>query len=258
MNSKPFRTSLQCIPVVSAASCVFRLEVQVLGKGHAPPYTKQNYELVFVRSDEKWIVKVAHDKSGNYGLALEAPPSAAGFTYRTYQRTDSNNIEYRDATGYPRLSYDLATFIIGAEVTLPWAAISKSPWNFTSSEQMENWDVILSVGETKFYAHKSVLSFISTTFRSMFEGEFREKNQQEVPVNVEGIGPDHFEAFLQCIYQGGNELKGEFIVQLVTLADFYHVKHVMNHCVGIIGLLPNVPKMDLLRTAVKINSEALE
>lgn len=102
---------------MSAASCVFRLEVQVLGKGHAPPYTKQNYELVFVRSDEKWfvsscttllfnglrhfrIVKVAHDKSGNYGLALEAPPSAAGFTYRTYQRTDSNNIEYRDAVSW--------------------------------------------------------------------------------------------------------------------------------------------------------------
>ncbi|KAH7705911.1 kelch-like protein 18-like [Aphelenchoides avenae] len=201
-------------------------------------------------------MKVAHNKLGSYSIELEAPTSAAGFDYRVYQRAISADIVYCPS----KVCYgqDLATFIIGVEIILPWAPISKSPWNFTSSDLMENWDVILCIGETKFYAHKSMLSFISTTFRSMFEGEFREKNQQEVPVNVEGIGPDHFEAFLQCIYPGGNELKGEFNEQLVTLTDFYHVKHVLNQCVGIVGLLPNVPKMELLRTAVKINSEALE
>lgn len=43
----------------------------------------------------------------------------------------------------------------------------------------------------------------------MFKGEFREKNQQEVPVNVDGIDAEHFEAFLQCLYPSGREPKGK-------------------------------------------------
>lgn len=62
-----------------------------------------------------------------------------------------------------------------------------------------------------------MLSFMSGTFRSMFEGEFREKDQPEVPVNVDGIGPDHFEAFLQCLYPGGNEPEGNFVSHRIIL-----------------------------------------
>ncbi|KAH7693336.1 hypothetical protein AAVH_39630, partial [Aphelenchoides avenae] len=59
-----------------------------------------------------------------------------------------------------------------------------SSWNFASSEQTKDWDVILCVGDTKFYAHKRVLSFASSTFQALFEGDFREKNQQEIPVTI--------------------------------------------------------------------------
>ncbi|KAH7712170.1 hypothetical protein AAVH_20476 [Aphelenchoides avenae] len=89
---------------------------------------------------------------------------------------------------------------------------SSSPWNFTSSAQMKNWDVVLCVGETKFYVHKSILSLFSDNFGRMFEGDFREKWQQEVAVNVEAIGEgisaDHYEAFLQCFYPDGSEPTG--------------------------------------------------
>ncbi|KAH7699766.1 hypothetical protein AAVH_33125, partial [Aphelenchoides avenae] len=72
---------------------------------------------------------------------------------------------------------------------------------------MQNWDVILRVGETKFYAHKQTLSLVSSTFHTMFNGDFREKNQQEAPVNVEGTNADHFNAFLHCIYPFATEPK---------------------------------------------------
>lgn len=53
---------------------------------------------------------------------------------------------------------------------------------------------------------------MSDSFDRMFEGDFREKCQQKVMVDVEAIGDgisaDHYEAFLQCLYPGGNEPKG--------------------------------------------------
>lgn len=53
---------------------------------------------------------------------------------------------------------------------------------------------------------------MSDSFGRMFEGDFCEKCQQKVTVNVEaigaGIGAVHYEAFLQCLYPGGNEPKG--------------------------------------------------
>lgn len=53
-----------------------------------------------------------------------------------------------------------------------------------------------------------MLSFESPIFSAMFGGEFREKNQPEIPVNVEGIEAGHFEAFLQSLYPRGSEPKG--------------------------------------------------
>lgn len=43
----------------------------------------------------------------------------------------------------------------------------------------------------------------------MFNGDFREKNQTEVPVNVDGTNAEHFEAFLQCLYPCGREPNGK-------------------------------------------------
>lgn len=52
------------------------------------------------------------------------------------------------------------------------------------------------------------LSLVSSTFGAMFDGDFREKNEQEVKVNFEGTDAEHFEAFLEGIYPYGTEPKG--------------------------------------------------
>ncbi|KAH7705887.1 BTB/POZ domain-containing protein 17 [Aphelenchoides avenae] len=122
---------------------------------------------------------------------------------------------------------------------------------------MQNWDVILSVGDKKFYAHKQILSLMSTTFHAMFNGDFREKNQQEVPVNVEGTNASHFEAFLQCLYPHGRKPMRRFMVPLATLADYYGAKHALEICVDM-ARLPYVSKLDMFRVAMKTHSTALE
>ncbi|KAH7693337.1 hypothetical protein AAVH_39631 [Aphelenchoides avenae] len=79
-----------------------------------------------------------------------------------------------------------------------------------------------------------------------------------LPVHVEGVIAEHFEAFLQCLYPGGSEPKAEYIVPLVTLADFYNVQPVIDKCVEMLKVLPNVSNVDKLRAAVKGNSTSLE
>lgn len=69
-----------------------------------------------------------------------------------------------------RWSQDGITFVVGAEITVESPVPQtyerhfrtatyrtfRPSWNFTSSEKMENWDVILCVADTKFFAHKTV------------------------------------------------------------------------------------------------------
>lgn len=75
-----------------------------------------------------------------------------------------------------------------------------------------------------------MLSFMSTTFRSMFDGEFREKNMPEVPVKVDGFDADHFESFLQCLYPGGSEPNGRCFRDNCYPENFSRRKKILNAC----------------------------
>ncbi|KAH7698259.1 transport and golgi organization-like protein, partial [Aphelenchoides avenae] len=237
-----------CVPV--AQNSVFRLEELVAG--NVPGVGTYNFE--YVRGDEKWVLQVKYDLHG-FAIVLRAPESVKTFTYRPYVRTNNKDIQY----GTPGSSINKGgTSVVGAEVTVEPAVLSTSSWNFTCSEQMENWDVVLCVGDAKFYAHKTILSFASPTFRALFEGDFREKNQKEIPVNVEGTNAEHFEAFLQCLYPCGREPKAKFLVPLVTLADFYNVKPLLEKSIDMLKVTPNVSNIVKLRVAIKVNSASFE
>ncbi|KAH7699281.1 hypothetical protein AAVH_33614, partial [Aphelenchoides avenae] len=262
MNSNSFPSELQYISVPGAPS-TFRLETQVLGSGHAP-WRSQRYVLEYLRNGEKWVMVAWHYSDGDYWVHIRAPETVEDFAYRKYQRTDDNDIQYKK--DHLEDERHVASFYIGAEVTVSGEtpaggtlyAGSESPWNFASSDEMQNWDVVLSVGDSKFYAHRQTLSLMSTTFHTMFNGDFREKNQQEVPVIVEGTDAEHFEAFLQCLYPYGREPKSEFLVPLVTLAQYFNVKPAMVKRIEMLARLPCVSKLDKFRVALEIHSSALE
>ncbi|KAH7701498.1 hypothetical protein AAVH_31369, partial [Aphelenchoides avenae] len=101
------------------------------------------------------------------------------------------------------------------------------------------------------------LSLMSTTFHAMFNGDFREKNQQEVPVNVEETNAEHFEAFLQCLYPYGREPKGKNEPK-PRLVEYYNVKPAMVKRIEMLARLPCVSKLDKFRVALEIHSSALE
>ncbi|KAH7699282.1 galectin-3-binding protein, partial [Aphelenchoides avenae] len=250
MESTPNRSAMWSVPV--AENSVFRLEVPVAGDLTEPG----KYTFEHIRCGEKWVMEVERGRHLKcFAVALQAPESVKTFSHKPYVRTYDHDIQYGKPENW--MSIGVAV-IVGAEVTVESPARPTSPWNFESSEHMESWDVVLRVGDTKFYAHKTVLTFASPTFRAMFERDFREKGQQEIPVNVPEANAEHFEAFLQCLYPGGSEPKAEFLVPLVTLADFYNVKPLIEKYVKMLKVAPNVSNVDKLRVAIKVNSTSLE
>ncbi|KAH7709298.1 hypothetical protein AAVH_23448, partial [Aphelenchoides avenae] len=165
MAPTPILSAMWCVPV--AQNPVFRLEVPVTRK-----VTTQTgrYNIEYTCCGGNWTMDVQHHYQHGFAVVLlRAPKSVRSFTYKPYVRTDDKDIQYGIPNTYIRKGIAHEVCILGAEVTLPQAAIStfecptmactnakfRSSWDFTSSEQMENWDVILRVGETKFYAHKT-------------------------------------------------------------------------------------------------------
>ena len=59
-------------------------------------------------------------------------------------------------------------------------------------------DFTLIVGDKKFHVVKAVLMDASPVFRSMFTGDFKEKNITEL--ELPGKDGSIFEFFLRCIY----------------------------------------------------------
>ncbi|PIC48865.1 hypothetical protein B9Z55_007688 [Caenorhabditis nigoni] len=88
-------------------------------------------------------------------------------------------------------------------------------------------DVILVVGNTKFYVSRTFLASQSDVFKTLLLGGFSESKQSEVTLN--GIDPDDFHYFLEVLY-------GEFAIDDTTvegvacLADMYDVPTAMRKC----------------------------
>ncbi|KAH7662581.1 hypothetical protein AAVH_43457, partial [Aphelenchoides avenae] len=138
------------------------------------------------------IMTVTHFRNNEYRIGLQAPGLAHSFSYKKYQRTSEGEIEYKNMYDALDMGDEVASFFIGAEVTViegASAVLEKSPWNFASNEEIV------------------------------------------CPLKIQP--------------------SGEFLVPLVTLADYFNVKPVLDKCVALAGSLSSVPNLDKLRIAFK-------
>ncbi|CAO4367321.1 unnamed protein product [Caenorhabditis nigoni] len=88
-------------------------------------------------------------------------------------------------------------------------------------------DVILVVGDTKFYVSKMFLASQSSVFKALLLGNFSESQQSEVTLN--GIDPGDFHYFLEVLY--GESAVDDFNVEGVTLlADMYDAPTAIRRC----------------------------
>lgn len=80
-------------------------------------------------------------------------------------------------------------------------------------------DVTFLVEGRPFYAHRIALLTSSDIFRSMFDGDYREKDAATIP--IPNIRWEVFEAMMHCIYTGSVAVPAELAQELLEAADQY-------------------------------------
>uniref|UniRef100_A0AC35GB13 BTB domain-containing protein n=1 Tax=Panagrolaimus sp. PS1159 TaxID=55785 RepID=A0AC35GB13_9BILA len=82
-------------------------------------------------------------------------------------------------------------------------------------------DVVFDIKGKKLYAHKSILSVLSDTFKTMLSDRWTKK---DAPIKIESFKFDDFKEFLTFIYSGNCNLSDENIVCLTDIAEFYDIE----------------------------------
>ena len=92
-------------------------------------------------------------------------------------------------------------------------------------------DVIFTVADKEYYAHRAKLSMHSDVFEKMLQGDFKE-GQKEL-VQIKECKPQVFEALLKFIYLGTldkNELQKINLLELFKAAFKFNVKELEHFC----------------------------
>lgn len=90
-------------------------------------------------------------------------------------------------------------------------------------------DITLICGNTKFYAHKLILSIFSETFKKMFSSGLEESKKTEIQLQCQ-TDPKIFSLLLQFIYFKNCKLDKETTIPLLTAANFYGVSSLVDLC----------------------------
>ena len=89
-------------------------------------------------------------------------------------------------------------------------------------------DVLIQVEDTKFDAHKCLLSARSSVFLAMFQSDFTET--QTNTLKIEGIEPAVFKEVLRFIYTDEVEQLDELAVELLAAAERYMLNLLKSKC----------------------------
>ncbi|CAF0801775.1 unnamed protein product [Adineta steineri] len=99
----------------------------------------------------------------------------------------------------------------------------------TSNTLNNKSDVILIVGQERFYCHRLLLSLVSPVFARMFDGQFQEHDTREII--LEGKKSESILALLTYIYpQFNREITDNNIEDFLLLADEYMIEHLKQPC----------------------------
>ncbi|CAO4367647.1 unnamed protein product [Caenorhabditis nigoni] len=98
---------------------------------------------------------------------------------------------------------------------------------FDDDEAKESSDVVLMVGDKKFYVNKMYLSLQSTYFKSLFLVKFEESGKSEI--ELKDIDPKDFQDFLEILY-AASSIESDTVSEILKLADFFDAKTVVQRC----------------------------
>lgn len=97
---------------------------------------------------------------------------------------------------------------------------------FVNSKEMS--DVTFVVEGRPFHAHKIALLASSEIFRTMFDGHYREKDADKIP--IPNVRWPVFHAMMTCIYTGEVEVPSELAQELLEVSDQYMLERLKGLC----------------------------
>ena len=93
----------------------------------------------------------------------------------------------------------------------------------------EMCDVVFTVEDQKYPAHRCIMAASSDYFNAMFSGNFNEKDSKTI--SLEGITVKAFEAILDFVYSARLALTTETVQEIYAAADLLHYPLVKESCV---------------------------
>jgi hypothetical protein len=112
-------------------------------------------------------------------------------------------------------------------------------------------DVILKVGKEYFYCHRLLLSLVSPVFSRMFDGQFKEHNEQEIV--LEGKSSESILELLKYIYpQFNGQINNDNIEDFIQLVDEYMIDHLKQPCKDVLLKQLEIFKYVVLPTQQKL------
>ncbi|CAO4368941.1 unnamed protein product [Caenorhabditis nigoni] len=136
----------------------------------------------------------------------------------------SNFLDWRDINHY--LVDNNLTVQVKVEI-LKMTGFGEERIRKFDESQKEDSDVILVVGDTKFYVLKKILALQSSYFKDLFFGKFGECQKNEV--ELKDINPDDFQKFLELIH-GESSVNDDTVAGILHLADMYDSPTAMRRC----------------------------
>ncbi|XP_053392563.1 BTB and MATH domain-containing protein 38-like [Mercenaria mercenaria] len=104
---------------------------------------------------------------------------------------------------------------------------NKPTFDFTKQSWKD--DVTFLVEGKRLYASKSVLAIFSPVFELMFGSNFKEKEDNEVPLPEKKA--DDFLEFLHCLYPNSSKtVSRDNVLKLLPLADEYQTLPLLEEC----------------------------
>ncbi|CAO4367624.1 unnamed protein product [Caenorhabditis nigoni] len=136
-------------------------------------------------------------------------------------------------------------------------------------------DVVVMVGNQKFYVYKNYLSLHSTYFESFFSGYFAELKEsiiewkdffwnlffvsepEKLTIQLKDIDPKDFQNFLELIH-GDSVLEDSTVVGILKLADFFDAKSAIGRCENFLLEYSKRSMKGKFRLAIQYKLEKLE
>ncbi|PIC49307.1 hypothetical protein B9Z55_007959 [Caenorhabditis nigoni] len=176
--------------------------------------------------------------------------------FSKYGIGESVTIEYRvkiiEMTGIREKSVQLED---GVAIKASEVEKRQKSMNFDDDVAKESSDVVLMVGDQKFYVSKLYLSFHSTYFKSLFSGNFAESQRSDI--ELKNIDPDVFQYFLELIY-GIAAVDDTMVMEILILADFFDAKTVIERCQEFLLYRSVKPLKIKFQAALKYKMEKLK